>query len=267
MSYEQTIKELFNYISSKHPDLLSGIDHKIPSTEQTSISFLGDFNGEIGKKIQESFLESLKIQHKLPDWIINMTGMSGKKYRYFINNLIGSINDPKYLEVGSWSGSTACSAMWGNSLSAICIDNWSLFGGPKDLFLDNIKNVSQHSNCKFSFVEEDFRSVNFELLDYRANIYLFDGPHEEQDQYDGIVCAMPSLENDFVLIVDDYNWSPVRNGTIRAINDLGLKIVCGIQVLTTTNGSHPIISGPNSDWHNGYFIALISQNRKPGTER
>ena len=39
-----------------------------------------------------------------------MEGLSGRKYRSLINNLIQKIKDPRYLEIGTWLGSTACSA-------------------------------------------------------------------------------------------------------------------------------------------------------------
>ena len=42
------------------------------------------------------------------------------------------------------------------------------------------------------------------------NVYLFDGPHAYQDHYDGLVHAAPALTRQFILIIDDWNWEPVR---------------------------------------------------------
>ena len=56
--------------------------------------------------------------------IYNIQGMSGKKYRCFINTLIGSLGDARYVEVGVWVGSTFCSAIHGNKVTATAIDNW-----------------------------------------------------------------------------------------------------------------------------------------------
>ena len=35
--------------------------------------------------------------------IYSIDGMSGKKYRFFINNLVRTVANPRYLEVGSWA--------------------------------------------------------------------------------------------------------------------------------------------------------------------
>ena len=54
-----------------------------------------------------------------------MDGLSGRKYRSLINSLINKVKNPSYLEIGSWLGSTACSAAFKNKLTITCIDNWS----------------------------------------------------------------------------------------------------------------------------------------------
>ena len=54
-----------------------------------------------------------------------MEGLSRRKYRSLINNLVQKIKDPRYLEIGTWLGSTACSAAFKNDLKITCIDNWS----------------------------------------------------------------------------------------------------------------------------------------------
>src|SRR3954467_15320791 len=71
--------------------------------------------------------------------IYAVNGFSGLKYRFFINRLIGGLSDARYLEVGSWMGSTLCAAIHGNRVRATAIDNWSQFGGPKEVFLKNVE--------------------------------------------------------------------------------------------------------------------------------
>ena len=117
--------------------------------------------------------------------------MSGQRYRSFINSLVASHPDPRYLEIGSFAGSTATAALHGNRGKALCIDNWSQFGGPHSDFFDNIEKVLS-SDIDFSFLEQDFRAVRYDRIG-TFNIYLFDGPHEERDQYDGIALAQPAL--------------------------------------------------------------------------
>jgi Methyltransferase domain len=212
---------------------------------------------DLASHVNKSFLLALAETSEIDEALLTIEGMSGKKYRRFINNLIRSLKDTKYLEVGSWAGSTLCSAINGNSVCATAIDNWSQFGGPKDKFLENL-NRFQTPKAYVNFIEEDFRKVDFSAIG-EFTTYLFDGPHNYEDQYDGLKLALPCLEPQFVYIVDDWNWTVVRNGTIRAISDLEIKIYYAIEIRTTLDGTHPPIAGRNSDWHNGYFISVLSK--------
>jgi len=194
----------------------------------------------------------------LPDWLMTMEAMSGKKYKHFINQLISQVDDVKYLEVGTWTGSTACSALYKNKVDAYFVDNWDQFnphGNIKSLFFNNIEEIKKDSSeASYQFQEKDFRLVDYNSIG-KYNVYFFDGPHEEQDQYDGVVYAQPALEDEFIFICDDWNWNQVRTGTTRAFVDLNLEILYSLEIRTTIDGSTPEIVYEKSDWHNGYFIA------------
>ncbi|WP_156405467.1 class I SAM-dependent methyltransferase [Sphingomonas sp. Root710] len=226
--------------------------------EETSIRYQGDFNEPIAAAMLASFTSALALDSKVPDWILQLHGMSGRLYRRFINNLVGNIPSARYLEIGSWAGSTACSAIYGNDIDIVCIDNWSEFGGPKQVFENNI-SLAKSDITNFKFIENDFRNVDYEKLG-KFNIYLYDGPHSYEDQYDGIKIAQPALDDLYVQIVDDWNWPYVRAGTLDAISDINADILCSIEIRTTQDDSHPVKSQQqDSAWHNGYFISLISK--------
>jgi hypothetical protein len=233
---------------------------EMSGADEMSLRLRGNFRRSLyGCALKSSLMSALELNHKIPDWIRAMPGMSGRKYRYLINRLVESLADARYLEVGSWKGSSLCSAIWANEVSATSIDNWSQFGGPKAEFLGHVSKAL-NPNVQFQAIDRDFRQVDWSTVG-KANIYFFDGPHSESDQYDGIVLAQPALDPSFVLIVDDFNWPDVRNGTSRAINDLSLAVECSIEVRSTQNDLHPAYtqSGSNSDWHNGYFIAVVNK--------
>ena len=184
-------------------------------------------------------------------------GMSGQRYRTFINRLIGLMgSQARYLEIGAWKGSTLCAAIENNNGQAVCIDNWSQFGGPKHEFLSNVSAV--RTKVSLRVIEGDFRGVEFDTLGL-FNVFLFDGPHEEHDQYDGLKLAQPALASPHVLIVDDWNWRRVRIGTFRAIHDCGWRIAHSHEIRTTQDDSHAVTGGSASDWHNGYFIGLLEK--------
>jgi len=89
---------------------------------------------------------------KITNEIINIDGMSGTKTRHFYNNLLNT-EDVRYLEIGTWKGSSVCSAMCGNKATVVCIDNWSEFGGPKAEFLINFEKFKGENNA--TFIEND----------------------------------------------------------------------------------------------------------------
>ena len=243
----------------------------LSAKEETSILLEGDFDRDSYSKIlKTAFFQSWAINTKIPDWIKFMPGMSGRKYRYLINNLISSIIDARYLEIGCWAGSTACSALYGNQVKALCIDNWSEFTdsrtinpalnvkNPKKEFEINTKKVISEK-INFKFIESDFRKINYNEVG-KFNIYVFDGPHEIKDQYDGIARAQPSLDDIFILIIDDWNTSHIRQGTLEVINDLNIKIISKIEIMTTQDNTMPkLFQCQFSDWHNGYLIAVCQK--------
>ena len=96
--------------------------------------------------LKESFEKCLNYESKLPSWILELEGMSGKKYRHFINNLINFVPNCKYLEIGCWKGSTLCSALYNNNVIAYTVDNWGEFGGPKVEFQNNVKKCMDESS-------------------------------------------------------------------------------------------------------------------------
>jgi hypothetical protein len=88
--------------------------------------------------VETAFQNAENNISKITNDIINMEGMSGTKTRHFYNNLL-NIEDARYLEIGTWKGSSVCSAMCKNKANVVCIDNWSEFGGHKAEFLVNFE--------------------------------------------------------------------------------------------------------------------------------
>ena len=244
----------------------------LDSTEETSISINGDFEkNSYSKNLKLSFFQALAMNTKLSDEIKFMPGMSGKKYRYFINNFVSQTDNPRYLEIGSWTGSTVCSALYGNAVKAVCIDNWLQFpeeeqvrkffdtDNQKKTFEINTKKVITEK-IDFQFIESDFRKVNYNKLG-KFNIYCYDALHDRKSQYDGITIAQPALDDIFTVIIDDWNLKEVRKGTFDAFRDLGIIVISKIEIKTTQNNAFPkFIHSHYSDWHNGYFIAVCEKS-------
>lgn len=222
---------------------------------------MGNTKNKYAKLIKSSYDRALKEETKLPLWILNLHGMSGKRYRIFVNNLIETIQDARYLEIGSWSGSTACSAVYGNKVHSVCIDNWTQFGDVRNEFRININNcLKDEDQNTVDLYEQDFREVDYSSIG-NFNVYLFDGPHEIEDQYDGIKYALPTLDETFILLIDDWNDPRPREGTLKAIEELGVEVIYSMQI-RTSNGVdlvYPEVVLQNSHWHNGYYISVCKK--------
>lgn len=186
-----------------------------------------------------------------------MDGMSGTKTRHFYNNLL-AMDDARYLEIGTWKGSSVCSAMCGNKATVVCIDNWSEFGGPKAEFLNNFAMFRGDNNA--SFVETDCFNVDTSRL-HKFNIYLYDGNHTENSHYKALVHFLDCLDDTFIFIVDDWNWYDVRNGTYNSIKKLNLEVLYEKEIRLTNDNSHTPHELGAATWWNGIYIAVL---QKPG---
>jgi hypothetical protein len=194
-----------------------------------------------------------KYQSKITNDILELEGMSGSKTRHFLNNLLNT-NDVRYLEIGTWKGSTVCSAMYGNSASVVCIDNWSEFEGPKAEFLLNFEKYK--GNNYATFIESDSFKVDVSRLP-KFNIYFYDGDHALVSHYKALSYYYNCLDDVFIFIVDAWNWADVQLGTKTAITELDLSVLYEKEIVVTTD--HPY-GFDKSTWWNGIYIAILKKN-------
>ena len=185
----------------------------------------------------------------------SMDGMSGAKTRHFYNNLVG-MPSARYLEIGTWKGSSVCAAMCGNDADVLCIDNWSQFGGPKADFLRNFE--AYRGKNRASFLEADCFSIDVSTLP-KFNIYMYYGDHSEESHYRALAHFLPCLDDVFVYVVDDWNWNQIREGTRRAIRDLGLEVVYEREVLLTQDNTHTPVEEARRTWWNGIYVAVLKR--------
>lgn len=228
------------------------------SAENPWLRLAGNFHHSHAKHLEQAYAIANSDTRVLPEWISRMPGMSGAKFRSLLNHLIASHSHARYLEIGSWKGSTACSAIYGNRAKIVCVENWSNFGGPRHEFFANIgKCISDR--ISFSCIEKDYREVDFS--DYGPfNIYFYDGPHDEQNQYHNLMTIQAALDRQYYLVVDDWNWPSVRSGTKRALSQLDTRLIAFLEIRTSGDNDHARgPSGQDSDWHNGYFIAACKK--------
>lgn len=197
--------------------------------------------------INKAFENAENNVSKITSDIINIDGMSGTKTRHFYNNLL-NFEDARYLEIGTWKGSSVCSAMYENNAKVVCIDNWSEFNGPKQTFLENFNKYKGNNDALF--IESDSFKVDVSLLP-KFNVYLYDSDHSDICHYNALIYFYNCLDDTFIFIVDDWNWINVRTQTYKSIDDLKLKILFQKEII--------LPSVTKETWWNGIFVAILQK--------
>lgn len=207
-------------------------------------------------QIDDAFDVAEKGASKINQEIKEMQGMTGLKTRHFYNHLM-SMNDARYLEIGSWKGSSVCSAMYENEAKIVCIDNWSEFGGPKHEFLENFMKFKGKNDAMF--IENDCFKVETEYLP-SFNVYMYDGNHQYESHYRALVHYIGTLDDIFIYIVDDWNWYDVRKGTQESIQRLGLEVLYEREIRLTNDNQHTEEQLARSTWWNGIYVAILKKS-------
>ena len=185
--------------------------------------------------------------------ILSYEGMTGIKTRHLYNNIC-SKEDARYLEIGTWYGSSSISAMYKNNVNGLFIDNWSQFGGYKSKF----ENIMNKYNLDYNLIESDCWEVDLTSISQKFNIYLYDGGHHYEDHYNSLLYYYTLLDDEFTFLVDDWNWPMVQKGTMDAIRDLNLQIKFKHEIFVS---KEDVINMPNHNgkntWWNGIGIFYL----------
>lgn len=211
--------------------------------------------------VENSLENAFRNKSKVTADVLALEGMSGRMTRHFYNNIC-SLPDARYLEVGTWKGSTLCSAMCGNQMRAVAIDNWSEFNGPRDEFMANFNRFKGDNDV--TVIEKNCFEVDPTTMGPGSfNIYMYDGQHEEESHFQALNHFTSVLTDDFIYIIDDWNWRCVRDGTMRSIERNNLEILYMNTVRTSWNEVQPPdhIAFHNGDWHNGMAVFVLRKRK------
>ena len=193
-------------------------------------------------------------QSKLSAEILAMSGMSSDKIRHFLNNICSNPNQ-RYLEIGVWKGSTFVSANYQNEHThpSIAIDDFSEFNDI-DVLNEFNENTQKHLQpSQYDFIQEQCFQVNLDRFNTKFQIYFYDGCHTEQAQYLALTHFQSVLDDEIILIIDDWNFKEVPNGTRKAIQDLNWSMIHEWIMPAE-------IIGDVNNWWNGLFIAVVNKS-------
>ena len=200
------------------------------------------------KHVEKATEDAQKESSKCSKDILNLDGMSGKMTRHFYNNVV-SMKNTRYLEVGTWKGSSTCSAMFENDADVVCVDNWSEFGDVKKDFLANVEKFK--GTNRLTIIEKDAFETSVSDFPHKFNIYLYDGHHSIESHEKSLTHLIDSMDDVFIFIVDDWSWMDSKTGTRQALAKLGL--------IVEYEKEHTVPCG-TPGWWNGAWVAVL---RKP----
>lgn len=199
--------------------------------------------------IQDCIIKAEKGESNLNKQCLKIKGMSSNKVRHLLNNIVSKENS-RYVEVGLNKGSTFISALSNNDPEiAIGIDNWTNHCTKETpgLFFNNKKRLLG-SNKNIHIFEQDFRDVDLSEL-APLNVYFYDGDHSKKSQMDAFKYMKKYLDDEFIVIIDDFNLHKVKEGTNKMLKKFieleGYKITSKKRNAQT--------------WWNGLYVGLLQK--------
>tara|TARA_Y100000310_G_C20465994_1_gene707685 strand:- start:67 stop:915 length:849 start_codon:yes stop_codon:yes gene_type:complete len=231
-------------------------------------------------------------------------GMSSPKVRHFFNNLckqLGFEQDVRYLEVGTWAGSTLLSFIHKNQSvirHASAIDNFSQFqdtefdvrcgleDGVKsivtapyneDILIEGspitddyeliFHKVDDNDNFKFQFLDCDCFELDKSRLFGKYNVYFYDGPHHafgDKDNYGNTQDGYSYYDDclDDVFVTIIDDWT--REHVQKDWGDISKKMnyeICYEKIMVGKGGAETNPDWRN-DWWNGVYVAIVKKSLK-----
>lgn len=222
--------------------------------------------------IDKSIYDAELLKSGANPMVFNLEGMSGTKTRHFFNNLMSFRIDGKlkYLEVGSWRGSTFCAAISNNEIEATSIDNFTEYANtsyfndalPSRLaFHRNVHHIMEKSKYRsnLTFIDQDAFTIDVNRLG-RFDVYFYDGEHSFKSQYGAYSYFYPCFDDICIVITDDYSIDPLienapREATQKAFKDLNFKVLKDWYLF----GGNETQEKAWQEWWNGVYVAVIQK--------
>ncbi len=207
-----------------------------------------------------SVAKAILGQGKLPESILQLEGMSSWSNRFLLNNLCSIPG--RYLEIGSWRGSTFISALYENKLiHGTSIDNHQEFVDHNEFRTDETmlrKNCEENLTHeeKYTLITADCWSKPLPPGDL-YDIYLYDGFHSYEDQYKAITEYYDNLQPIFYYVCDDYSLRDVEKATQQAFKDMEIEVITEHKMY----GSQDIDKCMTTGFWNGYYVALCVKRK------
>jgi hypothetical protein len=171
--------------------------------------------------------------------LLTIPRMGRLAFAGILNTIVRRMNpEHAFVNVGVWHGFSLLAAMAGND-DKVCvgIDNFSEFGGPRDEFL---RRFLDRRSPRHRFYNQDYEDFFAAGLDRPVGSYFYDGAHDYEHQYRGLMAAEPLYAEGAVIVVDDINWAAPREATLQFAGDSRLEWTVVIDQ-TSASDNHPAL--------------------------
>lgn len=194
------------------------------------------------------------------DISFDVAGFSSNRVRHLLNSICSS-NNIKYLEVGSYLGSTFCAAIQNNTLEAYAVDNWKTpelqpYQNSKQIKRSSVeefkKNAKKYKgNSKIRLINTDCNKLVPLDFDSKINVVFYDGDHDYQKQLEALEAIKNLVEDTFILILDDANFMGVVESADEFVCKNNYKILFERKLLNSIED--------DKMWWNGLYILILQK--------
>jgi hypothetical protein len=188
-----------------------------------SFSFIEPFDSGIGLFTNAGIPSSVDIRNTtLPyndkesketlQGICGIPRMSTFAIGAIINLIVSNMPpDTAFVNIGVWHGYTfLCGLVDNSDKKCIGVDNFSEFDGPREAFLERFEIYKDKNHL---FYDMDYLEYFSKVHNNPIGFYIYDGNHSKENQFKGLAVAEPFFAKDCLILIDDINWSEVRDGT------------------------------------------------------
>lgn len=169
------------------------------------------------------------VEPKYKDFLKQVRPMTGAGVVQILNNSVALMDEDKcYLEVGIHRGSTLVGAAWhNNNKKCFGVDNFSghtnshevaPFATVQEGLEDAIKRLAPNNVKYFTSGYMEFFKDNQDIDGMKAEIYMYDGDHSYEHQYNGLKYVDHLLSDKAIIFVDDSTnndqeavWTAINN--------------------------------------------------------
>lgn len=226
-----------------------------------------DLTFPIAVRSRASTMYDIRFLRRWFDPCPAVPGMSSVKKLKLLKKAYSFLpQDECYLEIGTFVGKSLIAAMRGNEpRTTYACDNFSQFNdvSSETILLENLQKYGLKEFV--TFYNSDFRRIlHPQCINKPIGLYLYDGAHDFDSQYQAIKLAEHLLSDHALVIVDDWRFaddshSYAKAGTLKAIEESVNRFELLYELPARFNGDH-------ATWWNGVAVFAFHRRTEKSTD-